>query len=106
MGYIKKVDNKRKKEKCDNLNTHETELWKNYEKTSIKVWNNLDDERRWKKVTKYEQNKCIMILMMITQKKAKEICDKLDNDKREGEKIKKIRLIEEDFRYAIQECST
>ena len=26
MGYIKKVDNKRKKEKCDNLNTHEMEL--------------------------------------------------------------------------------
>ena len=57
-------------------------------------------------MTKYEQNKRIVILMMITQKKMKEICDKLDNDKREGEKIKKIRLIEEDFRYAIQECST
>ena len=58
-------------------------------------------------MTKYEQNKRIIILMMITQKKAKEICDKLDNDKREGEKIKKKnRLIEEDFRYAIQECST
>ena len=40
-------------------------------------------------MTKYEQNKRIIILMMITQKKAKEICDKLDNDKREGEKIKK-----------------
>ena len=57
-------------------------------------------------MTKYKQNKRIVILMMITQKKMKEICDKLDNDKREGEKIKKIRLIEEDFRYAIQECST
>ena len=43
----KKADNKRKKEKHDNINTHEKELLNNYEKKGKrKVLNNLDDDKR------------------------------------------------------------
>ena len=45
-GYIKKLIT-RKKEKHDNINTHEKELLNNYEKKGKrKVLNNLDDDKR------------------------------------------------------------
>ena len=45
-GYIKKLIT-RKKEKHDNINTHEKELLNNYEKKGKrKVLSNLDDDKR------------------------------------------------------------
>ena len=46
-GELKKVDNKRKKEKRDNLDTHEKELLENYEKK--------------------ERENCVITLMMIKE---------------------------------------
>ena len=44
---MKKVDNKRKKEKRDNLDTHEKKLLKNYEKKGKrKLHDDLDDDKR------------------------------------------------------------
>ena len=46
-GELKKVDNKRKKKKRDNLDTHEKELLENYEKK--------------------ERENCVITLMMIKE---------------------------------------
>ena len=50
---LKKVDNKRKKENCDNVDTHEKELLKNYEKN--------------------ERETCVITLMMTKENRPKKV---------------------------------